>query len=235
MIDLEQRLTDLEQRYERSVANLADELRDLAVEQGNDELSIGRRSYYYFFISQGFYMAQLINSTHAEIARALETAGFDLPHADISSLRAPYLLAVGDTAIASLMNPTGTVVVIGNLTVEEDIDARRVDGIANIVVTGNLSVRHAYFDAFLIVGGVFTGSTIIADSTWDGGLFVGELRVDTLVLKDCDLSYLGDEKITVNRLADFENEDTAKETVPELFQPDPDEIDVYDFFCSLNR
>lgn len=165
-----------------------------------------------------------------------ESAGFELPHASPEDLPKPYQMAKGDVNVATIALPRGTLVVIGNLMVEQDIDARRDGGIANIIVTGDMQVRHAYVDAFLVVGGTLRGHTIVADSKWDGGLFAGAIESETLVLKECGLEFLGKKKLSVGRIADLEKPRSAKKAVPELFPADPGEdIDAYDFFARLPR
>ncbi|HEY1955027.1 MAG TPA: hypothetical protein VGH28_05430 [Polyangiaceae bacterium] len=157
--------------------------------------------------------------TRDEIARALGEAKFDPPHGNITSLPQPYQLAIGDVALKEIVNPRGTIVVIGNLV---------------FIVTKDMTVRHAYFDAFLVVGGTLRGKTIVADSTWNGGLFAGGVEADTLVLKDCGLELLGKaKKPKVKRLADFEKESAAKKAVPELFADE--DVDAYGFFLALKR
>ncbi|MBX3714174.1 MAG: hypothetical protein KF800_19595 [Lysobacter sp.] len=171
-----------------------------------------------------------------ELTRELGNSGLELPHASPSELPKPYQLATGDVRIPRIALPRGTLVVIGNLTLEEDIDARRVEGISNIIVTGDMQVRNAYVDAFLVVGGTLRAGTIVADSNWDGGLFTGAIEAETIVLKDCALDFLGKKKLVVKRLADLEKIKSAKKAVPELFAGgDEDEIDAYAFFASLSR
>lgn len=171
-----------------------------------------------------------------ELTRELEDSGFELPHASPSELPKPYQLAKGNVSIPKIALPRGTLVVIGNLTLEEDLDARREEGISNIIVTGDMQVRNAYVDAFLVVGGTLRADTIVADSNWDGGLFAGAIEVETMVLKDCALDFLGKRKLGVKRLADLEKIKSAKKAVPELFATsDEDEIDAYAFFASLPR
>lgn len=169
------------------------------------------------------------------LMQALGAANFDLPHATASQLPQPYRLATGDVTLPELSLPSGTLVVIGDLTITQDIDARRESAIANLIVTGDLQVRHAYLDAFLVVGGTARAHTLIAEAGWDGGLFVGGIQADTLVLKDCGLDYLGKKRLTVQRFADFEKPRAAKTAVPELFADDPDDVDAFAFFLALPR
>lgn len=167
------------------------------------------------------------------VITALARASFALPHARPEQLPAPFRLAESGLAVPELDCIDGTFVVVGDLDVGGDVSLRRSGKLSNIVVTGDLRARHVYFDAFLVVGGTLRADTVIGDVGWDGGLFVGAVEADTLVLKDTGLDFLDDEKLSVKRFANLEEEEAARKAVPELF--DGDDVDAFGFFLSLPR
>ena len=176
--------------------------------------------------------------TLAVVSDALAAVGFAPPHGDVSGLPKPYALALGSVTLDELRDVSGTVVVVGDLHVKGDVALRRVSGLPNLVVTGDLTARHVYADAFLVVGGTLAALTVIGDTGWDGGIFVGGLDADTAVLKDTALEPLGrggKGRIRVRRLADLESPAKAKKAVPELFELDPEDVPAYTYFLTLPR
>ncbi|MDF2698020.1 MAG: hypothetical protein K0S65_6403, partial [Labilithrix sp.] len=176
--------------------------------------------------------------TLAVVQDALAAVGFDPPHADVSGLPKPYALALGSVALDELRDVSGTVVVVGDLSVKGDVSLRRISGLPNLVVTGGLKARHVYADAFLVVGGKLAARTVIGDAGGDGGIFVGGVEADTAVLKDTALELIGEGgkgRLRVKRLADLESPAKAKKAVPELFDLDPEEVPAYTYFLTLSR
>ena len=167
-----------------------------------------------------------------EIATALAEAKYDLPHGDIGSLSAPLHLVRGDLSLPELVWTTGTLVVIGSLTVQGQVDLQQSGKpIVNLVVTGNCELPLAYVDAFLCVGGNLTIGTMIADSNWGGGVFVaGNLTGHTLVVKDIGVEVDGTEH--VERVADCDDPDAARVVVPALYD-DHDEPNPRHLFAAL--
>ncbi|MBX3212167.1 MAG: hypothetical protein KF850_09055, partial [Labilithrix sp.] len=176
--------------------------------------------------------------TLAVVRDALAAVGFDPPHGDVDGLPKPYALALGSVTLDELRDVSGTVVIVGDLQVKGDVSLRRVSGLPNLVVTGALNARHVYADAFVVVGGTLTAHTVVGDSGWDGGFFVGGLDANTAVLKDTSLDSIGKGAkgwIRVRRLADLESPAKARKAVPELFDLDPDDVPAYTYFLTLPR
>ncbi len=153
------------------------------------------------------------------------------PHASPSQLSSPYYLVDGDLDLDELPFATGTLVVTGSLSVSGVTDLQR-DGrpIANVIVFGDCRLQNAYVDAFLVVEGTLAARTLVADSTWDGAIFVsGDLVAEVVVIKDIGLDVDGARHVDV--VADCEDEAAAKKALPKLFRDG--EVDARGFFASL--
>ncbi len=159
-------------------------------------------------------------STLDAIASALAAAGYTLPHAQLHQLPAPHHLIVGDATLASIPLTTGTLVVTGSLTVTGPVDFHQTGRpIVNLVVVKDCTLGLAYIDGFLCVGGNLTVGTLIADSNWSGGVFVGgDLRGHTLVIKDIGVEVDGTQH--VEKVADCDDPEAAVHAVPALYIAD---------------
>jgi hypothetical protein len=170
-------------------------------------------------------------ASKTDIAAALAAKGYEPPHARVEQLPEPHFLVHGDASLAELRFSTGTVVVTGSLYVEGRADFQR-DGrpMANVVVVGDCMLGHAYVDAFLVVGGTLAATTLVADGTWDGGLFVGgDLLADTLIVNDIGVEVAG--RRQVENLAVCDDLEAAHKALPGLFRGG--DIDVRGYFLSL--
>lgn len=132
-------------------------------------------------------------STLEDIQQFLSTQSFELPHADFNQLPAPFYLIQGDSVLDEFETETGTFVFTRNLTVKGGISVRHsAKPRANIIVLGDLRVKKAYIDGFVVVSGNLKADLIIGDSTWDGGIFVGKDLVSNIFIhKDIDVEVLG--------------------------------------------
>jgi hypothetical protein len=157
-------------------------------------------------------------STPEAIAAALAEADYELPHASIKQLPKPHYLIHADSTLSGLTLTTGTVVVTGSLTVTGPVDVRQAGRpLAHIIVLGDCAFGLAYVDGFLIVRGNLQVGTLIADSNWNGGVFVGgDLAGHSLVIKDVSVEVDGGQH--VEKVADFDDLDAARVTLPALFE-----------------
>jgi len=163
-------------------------------------------------------------STLDAIAAALAAAGYELVHANLHQLPAPHFLIVGDADLPAIPLTTGTLVVTGSLRVTAPVDFQQTGRpIVNLVVVKDCTLGLAYIDAFLCVGRNLTVGTLIADSNWSGGVFVGgDLRGHTLVIKDIGVEVDGTQHL--EKVADCDDPEAAVHAVPALFiegNPDP--------------
>lgn len=155
--------------------------------------------------------------TPEAVAAALAAAAYKLPHTTPHQLPGPHYLVEGDAKLPGFALTTGTVVVTGSLEVTGPVDLQQAGKpIVNLVVVGDCTLGLAYVDAFLCVGGTLRAATLIADSNWSGGVFVGgDLVAHTLVIKDVGVEVDGTQH--VERVADCEDPDAAIHAVPALF------------------
>lgn len=157
----------------------------------------------------------------AALRAALDAVGFELPHGEPESLPAPIRFVEGDAVVDAIPPLEGSLVVLGDLEVEGEIELRRLGALAHLVVTGDLKARAIYADAFVVVGGELSAEVIVADSNYAGGLFLGSVKAETLVLKDIGMEPVGEEDrlpLEVKRLADLEFEEEARVALPEFFE-----------------
>jgi len=166
-------------------------------------------------------------STLEAIAAALDHAGYELPHASLEQLPAPHYLIHGDSTLSALPLTTGTVVVTGSFTVTGPLDFHQTGRpIAHLIVTEDCTLGLAYVDGFLVVRRNLTVGTLIADSNWSGGVFVGgDLVGHTLVIKDVGVEVDGRQH--VEKVADFDDLDAARIAVPALFEHSEDPRSLY--------
>ena len=166
-------------------------------------------------------------STPEAIAAVLAQAEFELPHASLEQLPAPHYLIHADSTLSELVLTTGTVVVTGSLTVTGPVDLHQIGRpIAHVIVLGDCALGLAYVDGFWVVRGDLRVGTLIADSNWSGGVFVGgDLAGHTLVVKDVGVEVDGRQH--VEKVADFDDLDAARVAVPALFEHSEDPRSLY--------
>lgn len=172
-------------------------------------------------------------STKDDISTALEATGYELVHGTLDQLPAPYYLIHGNSTLSAIPLTTGTVVVTGDLTVTGPLDFHQNGRpIVNLIVTGNCTLGLAYVDAFLCVGKNLNIGTLIADSNWSGGVFVGgDLVGHTLVSKDIGVEVDGRQHVEI--VADCDDLDAARVAVPALFEGDGEEPHPRELFIAL--
>ncbi len=165
------------------------------------------------------------------ITTALATAGYEPPHARVSMLRPPFRLHEGELALPDFAMRTGTLVVIGTLNIAGSLELQRDSRpLANVIVVGACELGIAYVDGFLVVRDELRANVLIADASWDGGVFVGgDLHADTLVIHNTGMTIHGTRHARV--LADTEGEIAAKEALPALFRDD--DAEPYGYFLGL--
>jgi hypothetical protein len=165
------------------------------------------------------------------LAAALASAGYEPPHARVAMLRPPFRLHEGDLALPELAMRTGTLVVIGTLTVAGSLELQRDSRpLANVIVVGSCELGIAYVDGFLVVRDELRANVLIADASWDGGVFVGgDLHADTLAIHNTAMTIHGTRHARV--LADTERAIAAQEALPALFQND--DAEPYGYFLGL--
>jgi hypothetical protein len=169
--------------------------------------------------------------TAEALAAALAAAGYEPPHARVSMLRPPFRLHEGELALPELAMRTGTLVVIGTLTIAGSLELQRDSRpLANVIVVGSCTLGIAYVDGFLVVRDELRAKILIADASWDGGVFVGgELHADTLAIHNTAMTIGGTRHVRV--LADTEREIAAKDALPALFRDDDPE--PYGYFLGV--
>jgi hypothetical protein len=172
-------------------------------------------------------------STKDDIATALDAADYELVHGTLDQLPAPFYLIHGNSTLSGIPLTTGTVVVTGDLTVTGPLDFHQTGRpIVNLIVTGNCTLGLAYVDAFLCVGKNLKIGTLIADSNWSGGVFVGgDLVGHTLVSKDIGVEVDGRQRVEI--VADCDDLDAARVAVPALFEGDGEEPHPRELFIAL--
>ncbi|MDX2089393.1 MAG: hypothetical protein SFX73_16190 [Kofleriaceae bacterium] len=172
-------------------------------------------------------------STKDDIAAALESSGYELVHGSLEQLPEPYYLIHGPSTLSGIPLTSGTLVVEGDLTVTGPIDFHQTGRpIVNLIVTGNCTLGLAYVDAFLCVGKNLTVGTLIADSNWSGGVFVGgDLVGHTLVSKDIGVEVDGRQHVEI--VADCDDLDAARVAVPALFEGDGEDPHPRELFIAL--
>lgn len=167
------------------------------------------------------------------IEAALDAEGYVLPHASLQQLSEPLHLVTGDLELPGLVMAEGTLVVAGSLLLTGPVDFQQSGRpIVNLVVTGDCTLVLAYVDAFVCVGRDLKAGTLIADSNWNGGVFVGgDLRAHTLVVKDIGVDVDGTQH--VERIGDCDDPDSARLAVPGLYHGESDDADPRGFFMTL--
>jgi hypothetical protein len=166
-------------------------------------------------------------STRKAIATALDAADYKMPHATLAQLPEPFFLIPGDAKLAGVPLTTGTVVVTGSLEVTGPVDFHQTGKpIVNLVVVEDCTLGLAYVDAFLVVGGDLRVGTLVADSNYKGGVFVGgDLIGHTLVINDTGVEVDGQQY--VEHVANTEDVDSAAHVLPALFvdeSPEPRQL-----------
>lgn len=136
--------------------------------------------------------------TRDQLVAALTAAAYDPPHAALYQLPEPCYVIAGDAQMSTLELPTSTLLVTGDLTVAGTIDLQQTGRpLGNLMVVGDCKLQLGYVDGFLCVGGTLEIGTLIADSNWSGGIFVGgDLVGDTLIVNDIGVEVDGEERIT---------------------------------------
>jgi hypothetical protein len=162
-------------------------------------------------------------STRKAIAIALDAADYKMPHATLAQLPEPFFLIPGDARLPAIPLTTGTVVVTGSLEVTGPVDFHQTGKpIVNLVVVEDCTLGLAYVDAFLVVGGDLRVGTLVADSNYKGGVFVGgDLIGHTLVINDTGVEVDGQQY--VEHVANTEDLDSAAHALPALFVDDSPE------------
>jgi hypothetical protein len=171
------------------------------------------------------------DSTSPAVTAALAAAGFELPHCEPANLRPPFRLHEGELVLADLKMMTGTLVVIGSLSVTGPVSLRRDSRpLANVIVVGPCTLGTAYIDGFLVVRDELRANVLIADAAWDGGIFVGkDLHADTLAIHNTGMEIGGATNARV--LADTDRAEAAQEALPALFRDG--DVDAYGYFSRL--
>lgn len=144
-------------------------------------------------------------STEAQLISALE--GWEHPlGAPVSE---PCFVVPGSLELPSLRMLTGTLLVTGDLSLGE-LDVQRCGRqLANIMVAGDCRVRTGYLDGFLAVRGVLRVGTLIGDTTWDGGLWVGQAAEGEKLILD-DMGFDCDGEVRVKELLDLSEQRDAR-------------------------
>jgi hypothetical protein len=165
------------------------------------------------------------------VTAALAAAGFELPHAKPAMLKPPFRLHEGDHAVADLTLRTGTLVVIGNLSIAGALELQRDSRpLAHVIVVGSCTLGTAYVDGFLVVRDDLTAKILIADAAWDGGIFVGkDLQADTLAIHKTGVTVKGARRERV--FADSEHREAAEAALPALFRDG--DVEAYGYFLGL--
>jgi len=171
------------------------------------------------------------DATSPAVTAALAAAGFELPHAKPAALKPPFRLHEGELALPELKMMTGTLVVIGNLSIKGPVALRRDSRpLAHVIVVGSCTLGTAYIDGFLVVRDELRADVLIADASWDGGIFVGkDLHADTLAIHNTAMTIKGATHARVH--ANSERSEAAQEALPALFQNG--DVDAYGYFTSL--
>lgn len=171
------------------------------------------------------------DATSPAVTAALAAAGFELPHSKPAMLKPPFRLHEGELVLPELKMMTGTLVVIGSLTVEGPVALRRDSRpLAHVIVVGPCTLGTAYIDGFLVVRDELRATVLIADASWDGGIFVGkDLHADTLAIHNTAMTIKGATHARVH--ANTERSEAAQAALPALFQND--DVDAYGYFTGL--